>query len=85
MIEFARKALELLQAKWKLDLLCLMAGGILRYARLFDNLPGISNAIGVNSTLLSYEARRRLIPSPKPVSSTNGSPAFITDPLEQGV
>jgi len=45
MIELAREALELLHAKWKLDLLCLMASGIRRHARLFDNLPGISKKV----------------------------------------
>jgi DNA-binding HxlR family transcriptional regulator len=45
MIELAREALELVHAKWKLDLLCLMASGIRRHARLFDNLPGISKKV----------------------------------------
>lgn len=45
MIELAREALELLHAKWKLDLLCLMASGVRRHARLFDNLPGISKKV----------------------------------------
>jgi DNA-binding HxlR family transcriptional regulator len=45
MIELAREALDLLHAKWKLDLLCLMASGIRRHARLFDNLPGISKKV----------------------------------------
>ena len=45
MIELARDALDLLHAKWKLDLLCLMASGIRRHARLFDNLPGISKKV----------------------------------------
>jgi DNA-binding HxlR family transcriptional regulator len=44
-IELAREALELVHAKWKLDLLCLMASGIRRHARLFDNLPGISKKV----------------------------------------
>lgn len=45
MIELAREALDLLHAKWKLDLVCLMASGIRRHARLFDNLPGISKKV----------------------------------------
>lgn len=45
MIDLAREALELLHKKWKLDLVCLMAGGIRRHARLFDNLPGISKKV----------------------------------------
>ena len=45
MIELGREALELLHAKWKLDLLCLMASGIRRHARLFDNLPGVSKKV----------------------------------------
>lgn len=45
MIELAREALKPLHAKWKLDLLCLMASGIRRHARLFDNLPGISKKV----------------------------------------
>jgi DNA-binding HxlR family transcriptional regulator len=45
MIELARQTLELLHAKWKLDLLCLIASGIRRHARLFDNLPGISKKV----------------------------------------
>ena len=45
MIELACEALDLLHAKWKVDLLCLMASGIRRHARLFDNLPGISKKV----------------------------------------
>ncbi len=45
MIELGREALELLQAKWKLDLLFLMAGGVRRHARLWDNLPGVSKKV----------------------------------------
>jgi DNA-binding HxlR family transcriptional regulator len=45
MIELGREALDLLHAKWKLDLLCLLASGIRRPARLLDNLPGISKKV----------------------------------------
>jgi DNA-binding HxlR family transcriptional regulator len=45
MIALARDALELLHAKWKLDLVCLMASGIRRHARLLENLPGISKKV----------------------------------------
>jgi DNA-binding HxlR family transcriptional regulator len=42
MIASAREALELLGSKWTVDLMILMASGIRRHARLFENAPGIS-------------------------------------------
>jgi DNA-binding HxlR family transcriptional regulator len=42
MIASARGALALLDSKWSVDLVFLMASGIRRHARLFDNVPGIS-------------------------------------------
>jgi DNA-binding HxlR family transcriptional regulator len=42
MIASAQAALALLDSKWAVDLVFLMASGIRRHARLFDNVPGIS-------------------------------------------
>jgi DNA-binding HxlR family transcriptional regulator len=42
LIAAAREALELLGSKWTVDLMILMASGIRRHARLFENAPGIS-------------------------------------------
>jgi DNA-binding HxlR family transcriptional regulator len=45
MIALTRSALELLQAKWSVDLVFLLASGIRRHARLVDNVPGISKKV----------------------------------------
>jgi DNA-binding HxlR family transcriptional regulator len=50
MIASAREALELVGSKWTVDLMILMASGIRRHARLFENAPGISKKM-LNATL----------------------------------
>src|SRR5262245_19866230 len=45
LIASARAALALLQAKWTVDVVFLIASGIRRHARLADNIPGISKKI----------------------------------------
>ena len=40
MIERTRGARDLLSSKWKVDLLYLLARGVHRYSRLYDNLRG---------------------------------------------
>jgi DNA-binding HxlR family transcriptional regulator len=42
MIERTRAARDLLSSKWKVDLLYLLARGVHRYSRLYDNLSGAS-------------------------------------------
>jgi DNA-binding HxlR family transcriptional regulator len=49
MIASAREALALLGSKWTVDMI-LMASGIRRHARLFENAPGISKKM-LNATL----------------------------------
>ena len=55
MIAQTRKALELLEAKWSVDLIVLMASGIRRHARLVDNAPGLSKKV-LTATLRKLEA-----------------------------
>jgi DNA-binding HxlR family transcriptional regulator len=54
MIALTRRALELVQPKWAVDLVFLMASGIRRHARLVDNVPGISKKV-LTATLRSLE------------------------------
>ena len=42
MIDRTRAARDLLSSKWKVDLLYLLARGVQRYSRLYDNLRGAS-------------------------------------------
>jgi DNA-binding HxlR family transcriptional regulator len=42
MISRTRAAREVLAGKWKIDLLYLLARGVHRYSRLYDNLTGAS-------------------------------------------
>src|SRR6201981_3661574 len=42
MIERTRGTRDLLSSKWKVDLLYLLARGVRRYSRLYDNLRGAS-------------------------------------------
>ena len=55
MIRLTRDALVLLQSKWRVDILVLLASGIRRHARLVDNLPGLTKKV-LSSTLRSLEA-----------------------------
>jgi DNA-binding HxlR family transcriptional regulator len=54
MIALTRRALELLQSKWSVDLVFLLASGIRRHARLVDNVPGISKKVAT-ATLRTLE------------------------------
>jgi DNA-binding HxlR family transcriptional regulator len=45
MIAETRAALALLQSKWRVDILVLLASGIRRHARLVDNLPGLTKKV----------------------------------------
>ena len=49
MIEHTREARELLSSKWKVDLLYLLARGVRRYSRLYDNLRGASKKMLTDS------------------------------------
>ena len=49
MIERTRGARELLSSKWKVDLLYLLARGVHRYSRLYDNLRGASKKMLTDS------------------------------------
>jgi DNA-binding HxlR family transcriptional regulator len=54
MIELTRKALALLEPKWSLDIVFLLASGMRRHARLVDNIPGLSKKV-LTSTLRKLE------------------------------
>ena len=54
MIEQTRAALALLESKWTVDVVILMASGIRRHARLIDNAPGLSKKV-LTSTLRRLE------------------------------
>jgi DNA-binding HxlR family transcriptional regulator len=49
MIERTRDARDLLSSKWKVDLLYLLARGVRRYSRLYDNLRGASKKMLTDS------------------------------------
>jgi|SRR4051812_36381852 len=49
MIERTRQARDLLSSKWKVDLLYLLARGVHRYSRLYDNLRGASKKMLTDS------------------------------------
>lgn len=49
MIELTRGARDLLSSKWKVDLLYLLARGVRRYSRLYDNLRGASKKMLTDS------------------------------------
>ena len=49
MIEQTRAARDLLSSKWKVDLLYLLARGVHRYSRLYDNLRGASKKMLTDS------------------------------------
>jgi len=54
MIERTRRALALLESKWAVDIVFLMASGIRRHARLVDNAPGLSKKV-LTATLRKLE------------------------------
>jgi DNA-binding HxlR family transcriptional regulator len=54
MIERTRKALGLLESKWAVDVVFLMASGMRRHARLVDNIPGLSKKV-LTATLRRLE------------------------------
>jgi DNA-binding HxlR family transcriptional regulator len=49
MIERTRSARDLFSSKWKVDLLYLLARGVHRYSRLYDNLRGASKKMLTDS------------------------------------
>ena len=49
MIERTRAARDLLASKWKVDLMYLLARGVHRYSRLYDNLRGASKKMLTDS------------------------------------
>jgi DNA-binding HxlR family transcriptional regulator len=54
MIEHSREALALLEPKWSVDIIFLLASGMRRHARLVDNIPGLSKKV-LTSTLRKLE------------------------------
>jgi DNA-binding HxlR family transcriptional regulator len=54
MIERTRAALALLESKWSVDVIILLASGMRRHARLVDNIPGLSKKV-LTSTLRRLE------------------------------
>jgi DNA-binding HxlR family transcriptional regulator len=54
MIERTRDALGLLESKWSVDIIFLLASGMRRHARLVDNVPGLSKKV-LTATLRRLE------------------------------
>jgi DNA-binding HxlR family transcriptional regulator len=54
MIERTRDALSLLDSKWSVDIIFLLASGMRRHARLVDNIPGLSKKV-LTATLRKLE------------------------------
>jgi DNA-binding HxlR family transcriptional regulator len=54
MIERTRAALALLDSKWSIDIIILLASGMHRHARLVDNIPGLSKKV-LTATLRKLE------------------------------
>jgi DNA-binding HxlR family transcriptional regulator len=54
MIERTRAALDLLDSKWSVAVIILLASGMRRHARLVDNIPGLSKKV-LTSTLRKLE------------------------------
>jgi DNA-binding HxlR family transcriptional regulator len=50
MIALTRRTLQLLESKWSVDVIFLLASGMRRHARLVDNVPGLSKKV-LTSTL----------------------------------
>jgi DNA-binding HxlR family transcriptional regulator len=65
MIERTRAALALLDSKWTVAVIILLASGMRRHGRLVDNIPGLSKKV-LTSTLRKLEQRgivaRRVYP-----------------------
>jgi DNA-binding HxlR family transcriptional regulator len=54
MIERTRAALGLLESKWSVDVIFLLASGMRRHVRLVDNIPGLSKKV-LTATLRKLE------------------------------
>ena len=54
MIDRTRAALDLLDSKWSVAVIILLASGMRRHARLVDNIPGLSKKV-LTSTLRRLE------------------------------
>jgi DNA-binding HxlR family transcriptional regulator len=54
MIKRTRETLTLLESKWSVDIIFLLASGMRRHARLVDNVPGLSKKV-LTSTLRKLE------------------------------
>jgi DNA-binding HxlR family transcriptional regulator len=54
MIGRTRTALALLDSKWSVDIIILLASGMHRHARLVDNIPGLSKKV-LTATLRKLE------------------------------
>jgi DNA-binding HxlR family transcriptional regulator len=54
MIERTRAALDLLDSKWSVPVIILLASGMRRHARLVDNIPGLSKKV-LTATLRKLE------------------------------
>jgi DNA-binding HxlR family transcriptional regulator len=54
MIERTRAALALIESKWAVNVVFLMASGMRRHARLVDNIPGLSKKV-LTATLRKLE------------------------------
>jgi DNA-binding HxlR family transcriptional regulator len=54
MIARTRETLDLLDAKWSVDIIFLLASGMRRHARLVDNIPGLSKKV-LTATLRRLE------------------------------
>jgi DNA-binding HxlR family transcriptional regulator len=54
MIDRTRAALALLDSKWSVAVIILLASGMRRHARLVDNIPGLSKKV-LTSTLRKLE------------------------------
>ena len=54
MIRRTRNALALLESKWSVDIIFLLASGMHRHGRLVDNIPGISKKV-LTATLRRLE------------------------------
>ena len=57
MIERTRAALDLLESKWSVAVIILLASGMRRHARLVDNVPGLSKKV-LTATLRRLEEHR---------------------------
>ena len=53
-IERTHTALALIEAKWSVDIIILLASGMHRHARLVDNIPGLSKKV-LTATLRKLE------------------------------